>query len=87
MLRREDEEDEKDEVIEYDPTVRPQISKSAFDYCAYNRFVADEDFKDPDADEDGYNRQFIMKHSTEEEKDMVVKMEVILEEPNEVKWH
>ena len=82
-----DPEDVNGEEYKCNLTERPIIGRSDFDFCAYDRFIEDEDYKDPDADDDCYHRQFILKHKTDATKDVVAKMEIVNEEPKEVKWH
>ena len=61
-----DQEEEKvTEEINYVDQKDIKLKQGGFDYTAYDRFVEDEDFKDPDADDDEYKRQFILVHKTD----------------------
>ena len=47
-----------------------------FDYCSYEKFVLDEDFKDVDATDQEYSKQFVLKPSNDGLEDEFVKMQV-----------
>ena len=64
------------EEVNYADQEDIKLKQGGFDYTAYDRFVEDEDFKDPDADDDEYKRQFILVHKTDPSQNKVVTLTI-----------
>ena len=75
----------------FEPVIQERRStKQKFDFCAYERFVSDEQHLSEDdsdkTEKSVYYRHFKLKHKLDESKDKPIRMKVVKGHPSTVSW-